>query len=148
MPPSFQLGLLEEEFHPVRPTGCLSECLALPTNDLISQKNSSISYVIFPAGQRNRLSLSTPSPLNPFLSPVQPGPRVLYFLIPCPLSGAMGFPGSSVGKEFSCNVGDSGSIPELGRSAGEGICYPPQYSAEVRSTNINLSSKQSPCAEI
>ena len=128
MPPSFQLGLLEEEFHPVRPMGCLSEGLALPTNDLISQKNSSISYVIFPAGQRNRLSLSTPSPLNPFLSPVQPGPRVLYFLIPCPLSGAMVFSGSSAGKEFICNAGDPSLIPGSGRSPGEGIGYPLQYS--------------------
>ena len=29
-----------------------------------------------------------------------------------------GFPGSSDGKEFTCNVGDLGSIPELGRSPG------------------------------
>ena len=40
MPPSFQLGLLEEEFHPVRPTGCLSEGLALPTNDLILRRTA------------------------------------------------------------------------------------------------------------
>ena len=36
--------------------------------------------------------------------------------------------GSSVGKESTCNVGDPGSIPESGRSAGEGIDYPLQYS--------------------
>ena len=40
----------------------------------------------------------------------------------------MGFPGSSAGKESTCNAGDSGSIPVLGRSAGEGIGYPFQYS--------------------
>ena len=28
----------------------------------------------------------------------------------------MGFPGGSDGKESACNVGDLGSIPELGRS--------------------------------
>ena len=39
-----------------------------------------------------------------------------------------GFPDSSVGKESACNAGDTGSIPELERSAGEGICYPLQYS--------------------
>ena len=39
-----------------------------------------------------------------------------------------GFPDSSAGKESACNVGDSGSIPGLGRSAGEGIGYPVQYS--------------------
>ena len=32
------------------------------------------------------------------------------------------------GKEFACNVGDLGSIPELGKSTGEEICYPLQYS--------------------
>ena len=35
---------------------------------------------------------------------------------------------SSVGKETTCNAGDPGSIPGLGRSAGEGIGYPLQYS--------------------
>ena len=38
------------------------------------------------------------------------------------------FPGSSAGKEFSCNARDPGSIPGLGRSPGEGIGYPLQYS--------------------
>ena len=35
---------------------------------------------------------------------------------------------SSVGKESTCNAGDPSSIPELRRSAGEGIGYPLQYS--------------------
>ena len=39
-----------------------------------------------------------------------------------------GFPDSSVGKESACNAGDPGSIPRVGRSAGEGIGYPLQYS--------------------
>ena len=38
------------------------------------------------------------------------------------------FPDSSVGKESAYNAGDPGSIPELGRSAREGIGYPLQYS--------------------
>ena len=37
-------------------------------------------------------------------------------------------PGSSAGKESTCNAGDSGLIPGLGRSTGEGIGYPHQYS--------------------
>ena len=41
---------------------------------------------------------------------------------------AQGFPDSSVGKESTCNAGDLGSIPGLGRSPGEGIGYPLQYS--------------------
>ena len=40
----------------------------------------------------------------------------------------MGFPDSSVGKESTCNAGDLGSIPGLGRSPGEGTGYPLQYS--------------------
>ena len=39
-----------------------------------------------------------------------------------------GFSDSSVGKESACNAGDPGSIPGSGRSAGEGIGYPLQYS--------------------
>ena len=40
----------------------------------------------------------------------------------------MGFPGISAGKKSTCNAGDPGSIPGLGRSAGEGIGYPLQFS--------------------
>ena len=36
--------------------------------------------------------------------------------------------GSSAGKESTCNVGDLGSIPGLGRFPGEGKGYPLQYS--------------------
>ena len=38
------------------------------------------------------------------------------------------FPDSSVGKESSCNAGDPSAIPVSGRSPGEGISYPLQYS--------------------
>ena len=41
----------------------------------------------------------------------------------------MGFLDSSFGKESTCNEGDPSSIPGfLGRSTGEGIGYPLQYS--------------------
>ena len=52
--------------------------------------------------------------------------RLLYLL-----GGSLpylGFPHSSVGKESACNVEDPGSTPGSGRSAGEGIVYPLQYS--------------------
>ena len=39
-----------------------------------------------------------------------------------------GFPDSSVDKESACNAGDPGSILGWGRSFGEGISYPLQYS--------------------
>ena len=40
----------------------------------------------------------------------------------------LGFPGGSDGKESACHVEDLGSVPGLGRSSGEGIGYPLQYS--------------------
>ena len=40
----------------------------------------------------------------------------------------MGFLVGSDGKEFACNAGDPGSVPESGRSLGEGNGYPLQYS--------------------
>ena len=40
----------------------------------------------------------------------------------------MGFPGSSAGKESACKARHPGLIPGLGRSTGEGIGYPFQYS--------------------
>ena len=45
-----------------------------------------------------------------------------------------GFPGSSAGTESTCNSGDHGSIPGLGRSPGEGKGYPLQYSGLENST--------------
>ena len=36
--------------------------------------------------------------------------------------------GGSDSKESVCNLGNPGSIPELGRSPGEGNGYPLQYS--------------------
>ena len=40
----------------------------------------------------------------------------------------MGFPGGLDGKESTCNAGDLGSIPGLGRSPGGGHGNPLQYS--------------------
>ena len=48
-----------------------------------------------------------------------------WFAFPC---GWWGFPDSSIGQESACNAGDSGLIPGLGRSPGEEIGYPLQYS--------------------
>ena len=51
----------------------------------------------------------------------------LLFLICC-LAWSWGFPGGSDSKESSCNAGDPGSIPGLGRSPGEGNGNPLQCS--------------------
>ena len=50
----------------------------------------------------------------------------------------MGFPGSSAGKESACNAGDPSSIPGSGRSAGEGIGYPLQYSGLENSMDCTV----------
>ena len=47
----------------------------------------------------------------------------------------LGFPGSSAGKESSCNAGDLSSTPGLGRSPEEGKGYPLQYSGLENSVN-------------
>ena len=39
-----------------------------------------------------------------------------------------GFPCGSASKETTCNAGDLGSVPELGRCPGEEKGYPLQYS--------------------
>ena len=51
-----------------------------------------------------------------------------------PLSSC--FPGGSVGKEPTCNEGDLGSIPGLGRTPGEGNGYPLQYSGLEKSMDM------------
>ena len=43
------------------------------------------------------------------------------------LNIVFGLPGGSAGKESTCNVGDPGLIPGLGRSPGEGNGCPLQY---------------------
>ena len=45
-----------------------------------------------------------------------------------PIVCSPGFPCGSPDKESTCNLGDLGSIPGLGRSPGGGKGYPLQYS--------------------
>ena len=54
----------------------------------------------------------------------------------------LSFPGSSAGKESTCNAEDPGSIPGLKISPGEGIGYRLQYSwvSLVAQTVKNLSA--------
>ena len=47
----------------------------------------------------------------------------------------MGFLGGLDDKESSCNAGDPGSTPGLGRSPGKGNVYPLQHSCLVNSMN-------------
>ena len=55
-------------------------------------------------------------------------PAVANWLPKLRLDVWIGISGGSDGKESTCNVGDLGSIPGLGRCPGEGNSYPFQYS--------------------
>ena len=72
----------------------------------------------------------------------------------------MGFLCGSAGKESTCNAGDLGSIPGLGRSPGEGKGSPLQYSglensmdcivhgvakSRTRMRNLHFTSKRLAC---
>ena len=61
----------------------------------------------------------------------------------------LGFSCGSAGEESTCNVGDLGSIPGLGRSPGEGKGYPPQCSGLENSMGCNSlwSCKESDTTE-
>ena len=54
--------------------------------------------------------------------------------LPTPVS--LHFPCGSAGKESTCNVGDLGLIPGLGRYPGEGKGYPLQYSGLENSMDL------------
>jgi len=71
------------------------------------------------------LQASTPACIR-FFSPF--GDCWIAYFIHSTLYLLQGFPDSSVGKESTCNAGDPSSIPGSGRSTGEGIGYPLQYS--------------------
>ena len=64
----------------------------------------------------------------------------MIILLTCLLLG--GFPCVSAGKESSCNAGDLGSIPGLGRSPGEGKGYPLQYSGLENSMDGQWGHKE------
>ena len=57
-------------------------------------------------------------------------------MLPTPVF--LGFPGSSVGKESTCNTEDLGLIPELKRSLGEGKGNQLQYAALENSMDCRI----------
>ena len=58
------------------------------------------------------------------------------------LTVKLGFPGGSDGKESTCNGGNLGSIPGLGRSPGEWNGYPLQYSGLENSMDCIVHGSQ------
>ena len=63
------------------------------------------------------------------------------------LRACIGFPCGSAGKETTCNARDLGSIPGPGRSPGEGIRYPLQYSGLENSMDSLWGRKESNTTE-
>ena len=81
----------------------------------VSDKPGSLSM------ERARQAWTLPTPVIGWI--VSPSKSLLNFY----LSGPWGFPDSSAGQESTCNAGDPSSVPESGRSPGEGKGYPLQY---------------------
>ena len=64
----------------------------------------------------------------PVIPVVHSSLQLAAFNYPMSTPRLIGFPHSSVGKESTCNAGDPSLIPGSGRSTGERIGYPLQYS--------------------
>ena len=63
--------------------------------------------------------------------------QLSYFhSLPHVYTNNIGFSGSSAGKESTCHARDPNLIPGSGRSAGEGIGYPLQYSWTSQVTQL------------
>ena len=60
----------------------------------------------------------------------------------CPHLITVDFPCGSAGKESTCNAGDLGLIPGLGRSPGEGKGYTLQYSGLENSMDSPWGHKE------
>ena len=83
----------------------------------------------FPGGGHgNPLQYSCPMDRGAWQATVHRVTRVGHDLVTKPSIILGGFPGGSDSKESACNAEDLGSIPELGRSLGEGNDNPFQYS--------------------
>ena len=68
------------------------------------------------------------SSFKTYIQIINPFTTIVLFGLPC----------GSAGKESTCNVGDLGSIPGLGRSPGEGKGYPLQYSGLEKSMDCRV----------
>ena len=89
----------------------------IPLSDFLCH-NFTADYCPCKEGPLN--TLHVPNSLNGLLG--------VWLHLELPYQSLGDFSDSSVGKESARNTGDHSSIPGLGRSAGEGISYPVQYS--------------------
>ena len=104
-------------------------------------KNTGVGGHFLPQGilltQGSNPRSAPPSALQADSLPTEPPGKPLVLcqtLILC-----TGFPGSSAGKEATCNAGGLGLIPGLGGSPGEGKGYPLQYSGLENSMDCVVS---------
>ena len=135
--------------HLISPLGCHtgpSEACPSPTPDPCPQAwppscgFSSSIQAPKPAGSRSGFSASSP-PWSVHCPPAPANHQVWLF---DPFhSSHMGFPHSSVSKESTCNAGDPGSIPRLGRSPGEENGNALQYSCLENPMDRGAWQKQS-----
>ena len=80
--------------------------------------------------------------VSPTLFPLS---SFFFFLFLVDFAFQLGFPSSSAGKESSCNVGDLGSIPGLGRSSGGGHGNTLQYSGLENSMDCTVHGVRHCC---
>ena len=90
--------------------------------------DSSFSQQVSEAGIRNKLGLTLGLPRVSGASGKEPSHLLIQEKQKAQIQSLGVFLFESDSKESTCNAGDKGSIPGLGRAPGEGNGYPPQYS--------------------
>ena len=127
----FELGnLLPQYFTNCRERIFFFSCICLPPPkmDFLPSSQNSFCLKQYPAcGGKKLFLLQSLTFLNQvfihaLISFVVFSHQVVFDSFATPMHCKI-FPSSSAGKESTCNAGDPGSIPESGRSAGEGIGY-------------------------
>ena len=132
-----------------------------PSINPVQRKSSSFLYNLirvleappFLQGLRLEAKNQTPSPLPlPYSQALST--NSLYRLQEAQTAGLyfvlLGFPDGSAGKESTCNAGDLGWIPGLGRSPGGGNGYPLQHSGLENSMNCmvhGVAKSQTPLSD-
>ena len=106
----------------------IKQLLSLLKQKLLNLKVTQLGFPDSSVGKESHLQCRRPR-FNSWVGKI----RWRRGRLPTPV--LLGFPFGSAGKESSCNAGDQGSIPGLGRSPGEGIGYPLQYSGLENSTD-------------
>ena len=106
----------------------------MPCSDYASYIAKRLLIIFYPSGKLNLgarglgIPRASAAQFGQFKLSLLKRKKSYFFLLLWILLPYRGFPHSSLGKEYACNAGDPSLIPGLGRSTGEGIGYPLQYS--------------------